>query len=115
MRIECADAKLFLRETALVAHSYESAAKGAYDYVHLDPFGCVVPYLDLALDALPNRGVLGVTATDAATLNGVDASHITVLRTAGAAADHVLCPAFPEGAYLTAVLLHVCDDDAGVR
>lgn len=37
-----------------------------------------------------------------------DASRrITVLRVAGAAADHVLQPAFPEGAYLTAVLLHV--------
>ena len=30
---------------------------------------------------------------------------LTVLRTAGAAADHVLHPAFPEGAYLTAALV----------
>jgi len=32
---------------------------------------------------------------------------LTVLRTAGAAADHVLHPAFPEGAYLTAVPVQV--------
>ena len=32
---------------------------------------------------------------------------LTVLRTAGAAADHVLHPAFPEGAYLTAALVQV--------
>ena len=34
---------------------------------------------------------------------------LTVLRTAGAAADHVLHPAFPEGAYLTAALVQVVD------
>lgn len=72
MGIFCADAKLFLREAALLAHSETSDRKGAFDYVHLDPFGCVVPYLELALDALPHRGVLGVTATDAAALNGVE-------------------------------------------
>ena len=32
---------------------------------------------------------------------------VTVLRTSGAAADHPIHPAFAEGAYLTAVLLHV--------
>jgi 23S rRNA G2069 N7-methylase RlmK/C1962 C5-methylase RlmI len=32
---------------------------------------------------------------------------ITVLRRAGAAADHTLNPAYPEGAYLTNVLVCV--------
>lgn len=32
---------------------------------------------------------------------------ITQLRYAGAAPDHTIDPAYPEGAYLTNVLLHV--------
>jgi len=32
---------------------------------------------------------------------------ITVLREAGASPDHALNPAYPEGKYLTNVLLHV--------
>ena len=38
---------------------------------------------------------------------------LTLLRTAGAAADHVLHPAFPEGAYLTAALVQGVDADSG--
>ena len=41
---------------------------------------------------------------DAATAEG---RTITVLRTTGPAADHVLHPCCPESSYLTAVLVHV--------
>jgi 23S rRNA G2069 N7-methylase RlmK/C1962 C5-methylase RlmI len=47
-------------------------------------------------------GILQEAARDAG-------KRLTVLRTAGAAADHVIQPAFPEGAYLTAVLVQVVD------
>jgi len=47
-------------------------------------------------------GILQEAARDAG-------KRLTVLRTAGAAADHVIQSAFPEGAYLTAVLVQVVD------
>ena len=57
-------------------------------------------------------GVGGATRASLAMLREAakDANkRLTVLRTAGAAADHVLHPAFPEGAYLTAALVQVVD------
>ena len=47
-------------------------------------------------------GILQEAARDAG-------KRLTVLRTVGAAADHVIQSAFPEGAYLTAVLVQVVD------
>ena len=35
-----------------------------FDFVHLDPFGCVVPYLDSVFRCLPGGAVLSFTATD---------------------------------------------------
>ena len=42
-----------------------------FDVVDLDPFGSPVPYLDSAIRALRNNGLLAVTATDLAPLCGV--------------------------------------------
>lgn len=44
-----------------------------FDVVDLDPFGTPVPYLDSALRALRNHGLLALTATDLAPLCGVHA------------------------------------------
>jgi hypothetical protein len=49
------------------------------------------------------RGYLGVIE-DAALRAG---RKVTLLRTSGAAPDHVLNPAYAEGEYLTALLFHV--------
>ena len=35
-----------------------------FDFIHLDPFGCVVPYLDSAFRCLPNGSILSFTSTD---------------------------------------------------
>ena len=73
----------------------------------------------LALGAVKRGGLLlTCTCSSAMTTSGnflgvvhdaaLDAGRqVTVLRTSGAAADHPIHPAFAEGAYLTAVLLHV--------
>jgi len=42
-----------------------------FDVVDLDPFGSPVPYLDSAIRALRNEGLLALTATDLACLCGV--------------------------------------------
>jgi len=42
-----------------------------FDYVDIDPFGSPVPYIDSALRALRNGGMLALTATDMAPLCGV--------------------------------------------
>jgi tRNA (guanine26-N2/guanine27-N2)-dimethyltransferase len=42
-----------------------------FDVVNIDPFGSPVPYLDSAIRALRNNGLLAVTATDMAPLCGV--------------------------------------------
>ena len=44
-----------------------------FDMVDVDPFGTPVPYLDSALRALRNEGLLALTATDLAPLCGVHA------------------------------------------
>jgi len=64
-RVEVAneDANLFLSRNA--------APRKRFDYVDVDPFGPPVPYLDSAIRALRNGGLLALTATDMAPLCGV--------------------------------------------
>jgi tRNA (guanine26-N2/guanine27-N2)-dimethyltransferase len=59
------DANLFL--------SRHAAPRKRFDYVDVDPFGPPVPYLDSAIRALRNSGLLALTATDMAPLCGVHA------------------------------------------
>jgi tRNA (guanine26-N2/guanine27-N2)-dimethyltransferase len=49
------------------------APRTRFDVVDVDPFGSPVPYLDSAVRALRNHGVLAATATDLAPLCGVHA------------------------------------------
>ena len=53
----------------LLAHY--SAPHKRFDAIDIDPFGSPVPYLDSALRALRNGGLLALTATDMAPLCGV--------------------------------------------
>ena len=45
-------------------------SEGVYDVIDLDPYGTPAPYLDLAVSALADGGLLMVTATDMAVLCG---------------------------------------------
>jgi tRNA (guanine26-N2/guanine27-N2)-dimethyltransferase len=51
--------------------SCHGAPHKRFDVVDVDPFGSPVPYLDSAIRALRNNGLLAVTATDLAPLCGV--------------------------------------------
>jgi tRNA (guanine26-N2/guanine27-N2)-dimethyltransferase len=51
--------------------SCHGAPRERFDAVDVDPFGSPVPYLDSAIRALRNSGLLAVTATDLASLCGV--------------------------------------------
>jgi tRNA (guanine26-N2/guanine27-N2)-dimethyltransferase len=69
-----------LTERVMVQHedanrllSCYSAPNKRFDVVDVDPFGSPVPYLDSAIRALRNNGLLAVTATDMAPLCGVHA------------------------------------------
>ena len=64
-RVEVAneDANLFLSRNA--------APRKRFDYIDVDPFGSPMPYLDSAIRALRNDGLLALTATDMAPLCGV--------------------------------------------
>ena len=53
--------------------SCHGAPHKRFDVVDIDPFGSPVPYLDSAVRALRNSGLLAVTATDMAPLCGVHA------------------------------------------
>jgi tRNA (guanine26-N2/guanine27-N2)-dimethyltransferase len=53
--------------------SSHASPKKRFDIVDIDPFGTPVPYLDSAVRALKNKGLLAVTATDLAPLCGVHA------------------------------------------
>ena len=48
-----------------------AAPRKRFDYIDLDPFGSPAPYIDSALRALRNGGLLALTATDMAPLCGV--------------------------------------------
>lgn len=51
--------------------SHYSAPHRRFDIIDVDPFGSPVPYLDSAIRALRNGGLLALTATDMAPLCGV--------------------------------------------
>ncbi len=51
--------------------SCHGAPRKRFDVVDVDPFGSPVPYLDSAIRALRNNGLLAITATDLAPLCGV--------------------------------------------
>jgi len=53
--------------------SCHGAPRKRFDVIDVDPFGSPVPYLDSAVSALRNKGLLAVTATDLAPLCGVHA------------------------------------------
>ena len=53
--------------------SCHGAPRKRFDIVDVDPFGSPVPYLDSAIRALRNKGLLAATATDLAPLCGVHA------------------------------------------
>jgi tRNA (guanine26-N2/guanine27-N2)-dimethyltransferase len=53
--------------------SCHGAPHRRFDVVDVDPFGSPVPYLDSAVRALRNKGLLAATATDLAPLCGVHA------------------------------------------
>jgi len=58
-------------EDANLLLSRYAAPRRRFDYVDIDPFGSPVPYLDSALRALRNGGLLALTATAMAPLCGV--------------------------------------------
>jgi tRNA (guanine26-N2/guanine27-N2)-dimethyltransferase len=53
--------------------SCNASPKKRFDIIDIDPFGTPVPYLDSALRALKNKGLVAATATDLAPLCGVHA------------------------------------------
>jgi tRNA (guanine26-N2/guanine27-N2)-dimethyltransferase len=57
-------------EANLILSSY-SAPRKRFDVIDIDPFGSPVPFLDSAVRALRDKGLLGLTATDMASLCGV--------------------------------------------
>jgi tRNA (guanine26-N2/guanine27-N2)-dimethyltransferase len=69
-----------LQDCAVVRHkdancllSCHGVPRKRFNVVDLDPFGSPVPYLDSAIRALRNKGLLALTATDLAPLCGVHA------------------------------------------
>ncbi len=53
--------------------SNNASPKKRFDIIDIDPFGTPIPYLDAAIRALKNNGLLAATATDLAPLCGVHA------------------------------------------
>lgn len=62
---------LVMNEDANLLLSRYAAPRKRFSYIDIDPFGSPVPYLDAALRALRNGGLLALTATDMAPLCGV--------------------------------------------
>jgi len=60
-----------VEEDANLLLSRHAAPRKRFDYVDVDPFGSPAPYLDSAVRALRDGGLLALTATDLAPLCGV--------------------------------------------
>ena len=58
-------------QEANLALAVHSAPRMRFDVIDIDPFGSPVPFLDSAVRALKNHGLIAVTATDMASLCGV--------------------------------------------
>lgn len=48
--------------------------KHLFDFIDIDPYGSVIPFIDKAITAVRNRGYIGATATDLSALTGSVAS-----------------------------------------
>jgi len=62
---------IVLNEDANLLLSRYAAPRRRFHFIDIDPFGSPVPYLDAALRALRDGGLLALTATDMAPLCGV--------------------------------------------
>ena len=60
-----------MNEDAGLLLSRFAAPRRRFDYIDVDPFGSPVPYMDSAIRALRDNGLLALTATDLASLCGV--------------------------------------------
>ena len=60
-----------MNEDANLLLSCYAGPRRRFDYIDIDPFGSPVPYIDSAIRALRNEGLLALTATDLAPLCGV--------------------------------------------
>lgn len=58
-------------EDANLLLSRHAGPRKRFDYIDVDPFGSPIPYVDSAVRALRNGGLLALTATDMAPLCGV--------------------------------------------
>ena len=70
-RNQLASRILVMNEDANLFLSWYAAPRKRFDFIDIDPFGSPVPYLDAALRALRDEGLLALTATDMAPLCGV--------------------------------------------
>ncbi|MEM1585889.1 MAG: tRNA (guanine(10)-N(2))-dimethyltransferase [Candidatus Bathyarchaeia archaeon] len=72
VRLNNLDEKVFVsNEDANLFLSRHAAPRSRFDFIDIDPFGSPVPYLDSAIRALRDGGLLALTATDMAPLCGV--------------------------------------------
>lgn len=60
-----------LNQDANLLLAHHAAPRRRFDFIDVDPFGPPVPYLDSAVRAVRNGGLLALTATDLAPLCGV--------------------------------------------
>lgn len=70
-RNELAKRVSIANEDANLLLSQNAAPRKRFDFIDIDPFGPPVPYLDSAVRALRDGGLLALTATDMAPLCGV--------------------------------------------
>jgi tRNA (guanine26-N2/guanine27-N2)-dimethyltransferase len=62
---------IVVNEDANLLLARYAAPRRRFDFIDVDPFGSPVPYMDSAIRALRNGGLLALTATDLAPLCGV--------------------------------------------
>jgi len=67
LKLNGIEAEVFNEEANMLLNR----VKTRFNFIDIDPFGTPVPFIDNAIRAVANKGVLGVTATDTAPLCGV--------------------------------------------
>lgn len=62
-------------------YAARSGGLGTYDIIDIDPYGCAAGYLDAAVEAVTDGGLLCITSTDMPVLSGAQVKLLDCIGT----------------------------------
>jgi tRNA (guanine26-N2/guanine27-N2)-dimethyltransferase len=101
-------------EDANLLLSRYAAPRRRFNYVDIDPFGSPAPYMDSAVRALRNHGLIALTATDMAPLCGVH-PNACVRKYGGKPLRSEYCHELATRLFLACLVMQAAKHDVGIH